>query len=295
MAASGTRSEPPLIVITGPTASGKTALAIELAEKFGGEIICADSRTLYKGLNIGTAKPTAAEQARVPHWGIDLIEPNERYSAADFQRYATAKISDIRVRGKTPFLVGGTGLYIDSVIFEFNFAAQADEKQRSVLETLTTVQLLYYCRKHSVMLPKNPKNRRHLIRAIESHGAEISRRLTPRNTTYVVGIATENITLRKRITKRAEQMFDDTIVEEANQLGKKYGWSSEALTANIYPLLRQLAQGVYTREETKQRFITRDTQLAKRQMTWLRRNPFVEWCTLDDAAVYIGGQLLADE
>lgn len=291
MAASGAQSEPPLTVITGPTASGKTALAIELAEKFGGEIICADSRTVYKDLNIGTAKPTAAEQARVPHWGIDLVEPNERYSAADFQRYAMAKIRDIRTRGKVPFVVGGTGLYIDSVIFEFNFAAQADEKQRSVLKTLTTVQLFDYCRKNSIMLPENFQNRRHLIRAIERHGTELSRRLAPRNTTYVVGVATESIALRQRITKRAEQMFDDTIVEEANRLGKKYGWSSEALTANIYPLLRQLAQGVYTREEAKQRFITRDVQLAKRQMTWLRRNPFVEWCTLDDAAVYIGGQL----
>lgn len=294
MAASGTRSKPPLVVISGPTASGKTALAIDLAEKFGGEIICADSRTVYKGMSIGTAKPTAAEQARVPHWGIDLIEPNQRYSVADFQRYAVAKIHDIRARCKIPFMVGGTGLYIDSVIFEFNLALQANEKQRLALETLTTEQLVEYCKKHSVNLPKNHTNRRHLIRTIERRGSELSRRSKPMEATYVVGIATKKTVLRQRIVERAEQIFNDTIVEEANQLGKKYGWNSEALTANIYPLLHQLIRGRYTREEVKQRFITRDIQLAKRQMTWLRRNPFVEWCTLDDAATYID-DLLADE
>ena len=98
--------ESPLVVIVGPTASGKSALAIDLAEQFGGEIICADSRTVYKGMDIGTAKPSAEDQARVPHYGLDLIEPGERFSAVDFKNYATEKIADIRERGKIPFLVG---------------------------------------------------------------------------------------------------------------------------------------------------------------------------------------------
>ena len=96
----------PLIVIVGPTASGKTSLAIDLARQFDGEIICADSRTIYQGMDIGTAKPTKAEQATVPHWGIDLVAPNQSYSVADFKQYADQKIEEIRGRGHIPFLVG---------------------------------------------------------------------------------------------------------------------------------------------------------------------------------------------
>ena len=107
----------PLVVIVGPTASGKTALAIELAEQHNGEIICADSRTVYKYMDVGTAKPNQVEQARVPHWGIDLIEPGDYFSAADFKNYAVQKIEEIRGRGHIPFLTGGTGLYIDAVLF----------------------------------------------------------------------------------------------------------------------------------------------------------------------------------
>ncbi|HUC96116.1 MAG TPA: isopentenyl transferase family protein, partial [Candidatus Saccharimonadales bacterium] len=100
----------PLVVIVGPTASGKTGLAIELAKQHRGEIICADSRSIYKGANIGTAKPSKAERANVPHWGLDLVNPGEYFSVADFKEYANKKISEIRSRGNVPFLVGGTGL-----------------------------------------------------------------------------------------------------------------------------------------------------------------------------------------
>ena len=113
-------NETPLIVIVGPTASGKTSLAIKLAKKFGGEIICADSRTVYRDMDIGTAKPTLVERQEVAHWGLDLVEPGQLFSAADFKEYATKRIAEIRDRGNIPFLVGGTGLYIDGVIFNFS-------------------------------------------------------------------------------------------------------------------------------------------------------------------------------
>ena len=116
----------PLVVIVGPTASGKTGLAIELAEKYNGEIICADSRTIYRGMDIGTAKPTLKERQGVVHWGLDLVEPGEAFSAADFKAYADDKIANIRSREKVPFLVGGTGLYIDAVIFNYQFGTTAD-------------------------------------------------------------------------------------------------------------------------------------------------------------------------
>src|SRR5690606_28817980 len=98
----------PLVVIVGPTASGKTEIAVELAQQIGGEIIAADSRTVYKDMDIGTAKPSESHQRRVPHWGLDLIEPGEPFTVADFKRYATGKIDEIRSRGKVPFLVGGS-------------------------------------------------------------------------------------------------------------------------------------------------------------------------------------------
>ena len=161
---------PPLVVIAGPTASGKTGLAISVAERFNGEIICADSRTIYRGMDVGTAKPTADDQARVPHWGVDLVEPGDRFTAADFKEYANAKIADIRNRQKIPFLVGGTGLYIDSVIFDFQFGISPDEQVRYELEQMNVEQLHYYCRKHNIKLPENSQNKRYIIRAIELGG-----------------------------------------------------------------------------------------------------------------------------
>lgn len=111
----------PLVVIVGETASGKTALGIELAKKFNGEIICADSRTVYRGMDIGTAKPTPKEQGGIPHHLLDIVEPNEKYNAARFQKDALELVEAIAARGKLPIMVGGTGLYIDSVIFEYDF------------------------------------------------------------------------------------------------------------------------------------------------------------------------------
>jgi tRNA dimethylallyltransferase len=144
--------EAPLVVIVGPTASGKSALAIELAEQFGGEIICADSRTVYKGMDIGTAKPSLEDQARVPHWGLDLVDPNEPFSVADFQTYAFEKIADVRSRGKIPFLVGGSGLYIDAVIFEFKFM-EIDTALRAKLDKMSLEELHDYCIENNINLP----------------------------------------------------------------------------------------------------------------------------------------------
>ena len=144
MATQSLERELPLIVIAGPTASGKTALAVRLAERFGGEIICADSRTIYRGMDIGTAKPTRDERASVPHWGLDLVEPGERFTVATFKAYAEQKIAEIRERGNIPFLVGGTGLYIDAIVFDFAFAGEANEVLREQLEQMNVQELQKY-------------------------------------------------------------------------------------------------------------------------------------------------------
>lgn len=287
MATAGIRSKPPLVVIVGPTASGKTALAIEMAKRFDGEIICADSRTIYKGMDIGTAKPTAAEQAEIPHWGLDLVEPGERFTAADFQRYANNKIAAIRRRGKVPFFVGGTGLYVDSVLFDYQFGAEPDPEWRRVLEAMTLSELHKYCENNNILLPENSSNKRYVIRAIEQKTINNRRRTTPISNSIIVGIATNKDILRTRIEHRSEQLFADGIVEEAKRLGNKYGWNSEAMTGNIYPLVKQVLEGSLNEDELQQKFIIQDWRLAKRQLTWLKRNRFIEWHDLDAARTRI--------
>ncbi|MDB5183808.1 MAG: tRNA dimethylallyltransferase, partial [Candidatus Saccharibacteria bacterium] len=205
----------PLVVIVGPTASGKTALAIKLALEFGGEIICADSRTVYKGLDIGTAKPSREDQSLVQHWGLDLVEPNERFTAADFKQYATQKIKEIRSRGRIPFLVGGTGLYVDGIVFDFQFGTKIDEKFRAELEKMTVEELQKYCNEHNVQLPENNKNQRYLIRSIEQNGINNSRKNEPINNLIIVGITTDKKILRSRIEERADNLFSSGVIEEA--------------------------------------------------------------------------------
>lgn len=284
----------PLIVIVGPTASGKSATAMRIAEEFGGEIICADSRTIYKGMDVGTAKPSVADQARVPHWGLDLVEPGEQFTAADFKYYALQKIAEIRARGHLPMIVGGTGLYVDGVIFDYEFV-QADPELRKSLEALSLEKLIEYCCNNNVTLPENQQNRRYVIRAIERKNTPLKRLNEPIVNSLVVGITSSKDELIARITTRAEQLFETGMVEEAKILGKKYGWDSEAMTGNIYRLVKQYLDGEFDEEELKQRFITSDWQLAKRQITWLKRNHFIHWKSLDDAYDYIKEQLSATE
>lgn len=284
----------PLIVIVGPTASGKTSLAITLAEKYGGEIICADSRTIYKDMDIGTAKPSKDEQDRVPHWGLDLVEPGERFTAADFKDYANLKIKEIRARNHIPFLVGGTGLYVDGVLFDYQFGPDINEERRKKLEVLSITELQEYCLKNNIKLPENLQNKRHLIRAIEQKTINRGRSASPVNGAIIVGITTKKDTLRTRIAERTEQLFANDVAKEATRLGKKYGWQSEAMTANIYPLLHLFLENKLTIDQVKEKFITLDWQLAKRQLTWLRRNPYIKWLSLPEAENYLS-HILANE
>jgi len=283
----------PLVVIVGPTASGKTGLAIELARLFNGEIICADSRTVYEGMDIGAAKPDETEQAGIPHWGLDVAKPSERFTAGQFQVYAKDKIVEIRKRGKVPFLVGGTGLYVDSVIFDYKFPRPLDSIERARLEILSREDLYKYCIKHNIELPEDDKNKRRLIRAIADPNGSYDKIHTPIQDTIIVGIATERSTLEQRIEVRTEHMFKHGVVEEATKLGKKYGWDAEAMTSNVYRSIRPFLEGSSEIDVVKAEFIVRDRQLAKRQMTWFRRNPYIEWCNLGEAFDYVSRTLSA--
>jgi tRNA dimethylallyltransferase len=281
----------PLVVIVGPTASGKTLLAVNVAKKCNGEIICADSRSIYKGADIGTAKPTIKERSSIPHWGLDLVEPGEYFSVADFKKYADEKINEIRARGKVPILVGGTGLYIDSVVFDYKFGPKRNVILRTKLQHMTLDELLIYCKKNKISLPENLRNKRYITRAIEMNGVVPTKKLKPIKSTIIVGITTEKDILRSRIIQRAEQMFDDGVIGEAKMIGDRFGWASEAMKSNIYPLVHSLLDGEITQEGLKARFVTLDWRLAKRQLTWLRRNRFIQWFSLNDAEYYLNDKL----
>ena len=295
MEAGGVKSELPLIVIQGPTASGKTKLAIELATAFNGEIICADSRTIYRYMDIGTAKPTLTERSLVPHWGLDLIDPGEVFSAADFQKYAMAKIQEIRGRGHVPFLVGGTGLYVDAVVFDYTFTPRANPEQRQLLEKYSVSELQEYCIKNSIKLPENKNNKRYLVRCIEQKNDPNPVKSAPLSTSIIVGIATDRDILRQRIAERTEHIFECNVVEEAIKLGKIYGWGNEAMTGNIYRLVKSYLDGAATLAEIKEKNTTADWRLAKRQLTWMRRNSFITWMSLHDANQSLSNVLAATD
>jgi len=283
--------ELPLVVIVGPTASGKTSLAIEIAEKYGGEIICADSRSIYKGTDIGTAKPSEQDRLRVPHWGLDLVEPGDYFSAVDFKTYANNKIKEIKSRGNIPFIVGGTGLYVDSVVFDYQFGKKADIIFREKLEALTLEQLHEYCKNNNITLPENQKNKRYVIRAIEQNGLNVSKLDCPIEDTIIIGLLVDRELLRSRIDTRAEQLFDDGVVDEAKVLGEMYGWDNEAMKGNIYPLAHSYLLGDISYEELKAKFKILDWRLAKRQMSWLKRNPYIKWLSVNEARKFLLNQL----
>lgn len=281
----------PLVVITGPTASGKSDIAMQIAVKYDGEIICADSRTVYKGMDIGTAKPSKADQEQIPHHMLDVVEPDQRFTVADFQKMTNQIIKDIRLRGKLPILVGGTGLYIDSIILNYKFDVDYDKNMRKKLEAMSLEELYEYCKTDNISLPKNPKNKRRVVRNIERNGAVVRSSDKILSTSIVVAIATDKTELRKRIVQRTEHFFESGVVEEAKLLGEKYGWQCESMTGNIYPIVHDMLDKKLIIDQAKEKSITQDWRLAKRQLTWLKRHDFIHWKSRDDAFEYISQYL----
>ncbi len=273
--------QPPLIVIVGETASGKSALAMKIAERFGGEIICADSRTIYKGMDIGTAKPSTEDRARVPHRLLDVVAPNEAFGAADFKRLASAAIEDIAARGKVPLLVGGSGLYVDAVVYDFQFREPSDPVRREALQKLSIEELQSSLRKAGIPLPENARNPRHLVRALETDGQEPTRgELRPN--TLLLGLSIEREVLKENVARRIEQMFVTGFVDEVRMLVAKYGVSTQALQAPGYKEILDYLDGRMSLNEAKAGVMRGHLQLAKRQRTWFKRNKSIHWCKTDE-------------
>ena len=231
-------NKPKIIVIAGPTASGKTALSIELAKKIDGEIISCDSMQIYKDMNIGTAKPTKEEMQSIKHYLIDCVLPTERFSVSEYKKMATEAIEEILQKGKTPIIVGGTGLYIDSLIYAIQFKEMKfDEAYRNKLNNMADtgkLQELYEKAKQidpEAMKIISPNDKKRIIRILEIYkltgknktkqNKESIKNENPYNYT-VFAINWDRETLYDRINKRVDQMIKDGLIEEVENLLKKY-------------------------------------------------------------------------
>lgn len=280
------QSSPPLVVIVGQTASGKSALGMQLAQKFDGEIICADARTVYRGMDIGTAKPTKKNRATARHHMLDIAAPDKQFTAAEFKKRANNIIHDIHKRNKLPIMVGGTGLYIDSVIFDYKFPPKGDTTLRGELAKLSVEALQEEVLKREIELPLNERNPRHLIRAIETGGVATARSEL-RSNTLVIGLQLAREELHQRISQRVDEMVQAGFEDEVRDLLEKYGYGAEALQAPGYKAFAEYIAGHISSEEARALFIRNDMQLAKRQRTWFKRNKSIHWLSDPKQAVDI--------
>jgi tRNA dimethylallyltransferase len=277
----------PLIVIVGETASGKSNLALEIARKFNGEIIGADSWTVYREFNIGTAKPSESEFAEIPHHLFNIADAPEGFNAALFKKLATKAIDEIQARGKLPILVGGTGLYIDSVIFDYGFMPAGNPDERKRRNAMELEDLLAEAAAEGISLENvDIRNKRRVIRALETGGTQPESK-DLRENTLVLGVSVQRETLRDRIKSRVDAMLAAGLEDEVSTLSKKYGWEVEPMKGIGYREWREYFAGTQNIETTCERIISSTVKLAKRQRTWFKRNGSIQWVNNSSNAVEI--------
>ena len=267
-----------IIVITGPTAVGKTKMSIELAKRLNGEIINADSMQIYQGLDIGTAKVTSAEKDNIPHYLLDIKNPQELYTVYDYQKDARQIIKDIQNRQKTPILVGGTGLYIKAALYDYQFSTE--EKQFDYT-TLNNQELLDKIEKYKIDINFDIQNRRRLIRVLTKlenntyNNNENAHILYP--DVYFIGLTTNRELLYSKINERVDEMFTAGLMSEVK---KSYdqGINSKALKTGIgYKELYDYFSGKITLEECKELIKQRSRKYAKRQYTFFNHQLPIKW------------------
>ncbi len=266
----------PLIVIVGTTGSGKSALAMDIAKRINGEIICADSRTIYKGMDIGTAKPSPIDRADIPHYMLDVITPDQKFSVAEFKSQTLKLINDIGSRNKVPILVGGSGLYVDAVIFDFVFLPPSVDDEREKLQQLSVSELHQIISARNIRMPENSQNPRHLIRAIETNGAVAVKKDIRRNT-LMLGIDVSKEELSIRLSARIESMIENGLKNEVRDLYNKYGWSAPGMSAVGYQEWREYFGNGCEVEAVLEKIHQNTMQYAKRQRTWFKRNVHINW------------------
>ena len=279
---SGNSRKNKVIAVVGPTASGKTAFAVDLAEKIGGEIISADSRLVYKGFDIGTAKPTLDERRGIPHYMIDIAEPEVDYSAGLYVHEAKRIIADIQSRGKVPIIAGGTGLYINILLMNYDLPkVEPDYELREALkleEDLPAI-LAELDPETAQLIDKN--DRKKLIRAIEivkTTGKPIQRRKNnPEYEIEWIGLNYPRDVLYDRINRRVDLMFEAGLIDETKNLLQKHGRIPNLLYTIGYQEVIQYLDGLLTLDEAVDKLKQNTRRYAKRQLTWFRKNPAINW------------------
>lgn len=251
-------------VIVGATGSGKTGVSIEIAKALGRvEIVSADSRTIYKGMDVGTAKPTIKEREGIRHFGFDLVEPGERFTVKDWKDFCEQKINEIQQRGNVPIVVGGTGLYIDALVYDYQFEVEGKGygKERG----------------------KCIKNLNGKSGSLEQNDtAKYPDRQKMCSMYKIFGIMWSSDELKERLKKRAEQMFDnEELFLETRKLIQKYGLEAMARRGDVYKYAWKYLNGEIEKEEAINLCVTKDWHLAKRQMTWFKRNKNICWLPLE--------------
>lgn len=287
------RTKPKVIVICGPTASGKTGLSVKLAQKMDGEIVSCDSMQIYKDMTIGTAKVTQEEMQGIPHHLIDFVSPDERYSVAEFQKDAEKAIREIIQRGKTPIVVGGTGLYVDTLVYHIQYPEiETDLEYRQELEELIQEQGLetVYQKAKEIdpqaaeKISSNDKKR--IMRILEIYHQtgktktqlEIeSRKEEPPYEYLVYAIGMDREKLYDRINQRVDIMLEQGLIEEVQALLKKYQQFPTAMQGLGYKEVASYLLGNITKEEMIEMLKQETRRYAKRQLTWFRKNKDIKW------------------
>jgi tRNA dimethylallyltransferase len=281
-----------LVVILGPTASGKTALSLALAEKFDGEIVNCDSVAMYREFDIGTAKPSTAERARAPHHLIDCVDPTEHVTAGQYARQARQVLEEIKSRQHLPIVVGGTGLYLRALLEGLFPGPQRSEELRERLRERAAHRGSEYLHRILIRLDRAAAEKIHsndtpkLIRAIEVCLASRQKMTElwkegrdPLRGFRILrlGLDPDRAVLYARINERASQMFENGLIDETKRLLEKYGDAPWPLSSLGYKQAVQLLRGEVTREQALQAAQQGHRNYAKRQLTWFRREPNVTW------------------
>jgi len=272
-----------IIVITGPTAVGKTKLSIEIAKKYNGEIINADAVQVYKGLDIGSAKVTSEEKENIPHHLFDIKEVDEEYTIYHYQQDCRQIIEDIQKRGKTPILVGGTGLYIKAALYDYILSK---ETENNTYDDLTSEELYKELQKldKDIVIDKN--NRRRLIRALnyyKENNKSINNNKTDKilYDTLFIGLTTDRSILYEKINKRVDTMVDNGLIEEVKPYYEKNIRTKPLLNAIGYKEIYKYFDGEYTLEEAKEKIKQNSRHYAKRQYTFFNHQLPVVWFETD--------------
>jgi tRNA dimethylallyltransferase len=281
-------TKPNVVVIVGPTGSGKTALAVKLVRRFGGVVLSADSRQLYRHMDIGTAKPTTAEQRAAKHYFIDVIDPNQTYSAGRFQREAYKLVHALHTAhpDEPIFIVGGTYLYVDAVLKGWDFAkTQRNSGLRKKLSALSLKQLQQKLREldPGTALKIDMQNPRRLIRALEvvmqtggSFYAERAAHAPDWNTLWI-GLRVPQAKLDRSNARRIDRMFRQGWTREVTRLAKKYPITAPGFYAHGYREALAFIRGEHTLQETKAQIAINTRHHTKRQMAWFKKNPDIHW------------------